>query len=56
MALKRQIVRPTPATVRAKMPRTCLNLDTEQPVPNHTIYTIFKTLCNDDTEDDPWQC
>ena len=31
MSLKRHIVRPTPARVRAKLPRTCLHPDSGQP-------------------------
>ena len=55
MSLKRQIVRPTPARVRAKLPRTCVNPDSAQPVSNFTIYKIFKTMCFDSDEDDPWK-
>lgn len=55
MSLKRHIIRPTPARVRAKLPRTCLHPDSGQPVSNDTIYNIFKTMCYDEFEDDPWQ-
>ena len=55
MSLKRNIIRPTPAKVRAKLPRTCLHPDSGQPVSDYTIYSIFKTMCFDDGEDDPWQ-
>ena len=55
MALKRKITRPTPAKVRALLPRVCLNPATGEPASNDTIYRIFKTMCFDETEDDPWQ-
>ena len=55
MSLKRKIIRPTPAKVRAKIPRTCLNPSTSQPVSDYTIYSVFKTMCYDADEDDPWQ-
>ena len=55
MALKRKISRPTPAKVRALLPRVCLNPETGEPASNYTIYKIFKTMCFDETEDDPWQ-
>lgn len=54
MSLKRNIIRPTPARVRAKRPRSCLNPETGEPASDWLIYQIFKTLCYDDTEDDPW--
>ena len=44
MALKRKIVRPTPAKVRALLPRACLNPQTGEPASNDTIYRIFKTM------------
>ena len=46
MSLKRHIVRPTPARVRAKLPRTCLHLDSGRPASDFTIYNIFKTMCS----------
>ena len=55
MSLKRRIVRPTPAKVRAKLPRSSLNPDTGEAASDWMIYQIFKTMCYDDTEDDPWQ-
>ena len=54
MSLKRNIIRPTPARVRAKRPRSCLNPETGESASDWLIYQIFKTLCYDDTEDDPW--
>ena len=55
MRLKRKIVRPTPARVRAKVPRSALNEETGEAASNWTIYNIFKTMCYDEAEDDPWQ-
>ena len=55
MNLKRSITRPTPAKVRAKLPRSCLNPETEEPASDWTIYNVFKTMCHDGSEDDPWQ-
>ena len=46
MSLKRHIVRPTPARVRAKLPRTCLHPDSGQPASDFTIDNIFKTMCS----------
>ena len=55
MGLKRKLVRPTPARVRAKARRSSLNPETGEPASNWTIYNIFKTMCFDESEDDPWQ-
>ena len=55
MGLKRKLVRPTPARVRAQVPRLSLNAETGEAASNWTIYNIFKTRCYDDAEDDPWQ-
>ena len=55
MSLKRQIVRPTPLKVRAKLPCTSLNPNAGEPASDWTIYQIFKTMCYDVKEDDPWQ-
>ena len=54
MATKRQLVTPTPAKVRAKLPRLCLNPETKTLASNWTIYRIFHTMCFDEVEDDPW--
>jgi hypothetical protein len=55
MDLKRKRVAPTPARVRAVLPRRCLNSETGLPVSDHTIHKVFKTMCFDENEDDPWQ-
>ena len=54
METKRQLERPTPARVRAKLPRLSLNPETQSPASNWTIYNIFHTMCYDEAEDDPW--
>ena len=54
METKRQLVKPTPARVRAKLPRLSLNPETAAPVSNWTLYKVMHTMCSDDTEDDPW--
>ena len=54
MASKRQLVKPTPSGVRAKLPRLSLNPVTHAPASNWTVYKVFHTLCYDEDEDDPW--
>ena len=54
MATKRRLEKPTPAVVRATLPRTCVNPTTQAPASNWTLYNIFHTLCYDEVEDDPW--
>ena len=54
METKRQLVKPTPARVRAKLPRLSLNPETAAPASNWTIYNVFHTLCYDEAEEDPW--
>ena len=54
MSLKRSLVRPTPQTVRAKVPRRSLNPESGEPMSKSTVYRIFKPMCYDETEDDPW--
>ena len=45
METKRRLVRPTPGRVRAKVPRLCLNPETQTPASNWMIYKVFHTLC-----------
>ena len=54
METKRKLVRPTPADVRAKLPRLSLNPETQEPASDWTIYKIFHSMCYDESEDDPW--
>ena len=54
METKRKLVKPTPADVRAKLPRLSLNPQTKEPVSDWMVYKIFHTMCYDEDEDDPW--
>ena len=54
METKRKLVRPTPADVRAKLPRLSMNPETQEAASDWTIYKIFHSLCYDEQEDDPW--
>ena len=54
MDTKRNLIKPTPAGVRAKLPRLCLNPVTQAPASNWTIYKVFHSMCYDEEEDDPW--
>ena len=54
METNRQLVKPTPARVHAKLPRLSLNPETAAPASNWTIYNVFHTLCYDEAEEDPW--
>lgn len=54
METKRRLEKPTPAKVRAKLPRLSVNPDTNSPASNDTIYKIVHTMCYDEDEDDPW--
>ena len=54
METKRRLEKPTPARVRAKLPRLSLNPETRAPASDWTIYNIFHSMCYDETQDDPW--
>ena len=54
MQLKEEIVAPTPEKIRVCLPKKTINKVTLQPISDQTIYRIFKTMCYDETEDDPW--
>ena len=54
METKRRLEKPTPARVRAKLPRLSLNPETRAPASDWTIYKIFHSMCYDETQDDPW--
>ena len=54
MELKKDLLAPTPERVRILMPRKTINKKSGAPISDFTIRTIFKTLCYDETEDDPW--
>ena len=55
MELKRKKVAPNPRNVRARLPKTSLNTDTEFPISDKTIQRIYQVHCFDEDEDDPWQ-
>ena len=55
MELKRKRVAPCPRRVRARLPSVARNPETLKPMSNKAIRGIFKTLCFDTHEGDPWQ-
>ena len=55
MELKEEIIAPTPEKIRICLPRQTINKKTQEPISDWTIVNIFKTMCYDETEDDPWQ-
>ena len=55
MELKGEIEAPTPEKIRICLPKKTINKQTKEPISNKTIYRIFKTMCYDEDEDDPWQ-
>ena len=54
MELKRQLVRPTPRRVRARLPELTRNPETGKAMDKKTFHAIFSTRCYDEHEDDPW--
>ena len=55
MGLKRQLIAPTPRRVRARLPEKTRHPSGEGRMSDDTIQSIFKTMCFDETPDDPWQ-
>ena len=55
MGLKQELVAPTLERVRICMPRKTINKTTKKPISNSSIQRVFKTMCYDEDEDDPWQ-
>ncbi len=55
MDLKKRKLNPSPALVRAKLPRLAMNRTTGKPISDEFIRAVFKDRCYDETEDDPWQ-
>ena len=55
MALKDDIIPPTPDNIRICLPKMSMNKATGQSISNWSIRNIFKTMCYDEDEDDPWQ-
>ena len=54
MALKKEKIATTPEKVRACLPKKTLNKATSEYISDNTIYRVFKTMCYDEKEDDPW--
>ena len=54
MELKRQMVAPTPEKLRVLLPKASINKATKNFISDDTVYKVFKTMCYDETEDDPW--
>ena len=55
MELKKRRMKPSPSRVRAVIPRLTLNRETGKPISSEKIRCIFKSMCFDEKEDDPWQ-
>ena len=54
MQLKRDLIAPTPERVRILLPRKTINKKTKASISDDSIHKIFKTMCYDEKEDDPW--
>ena len=52
---KEELVAPTPQRCRAHLPRKTVNKKTGRPMSDSTVQRVFKALCYDEDEDDPWQ-
>ena len=55
MELKDEIIAPTPEKIRICLPKKTINKGTGEPMSDWSIINIFKTMCYDEAEDDPWQ-
>lgn len=55
MELKDDIIAPTPEKIRILLPKKTINKKTKEPISDFTIRQVFKTMCYDEKEDDPWQ-
>ena len=55
MELKKRKLNPSPARVRAKLPRLAMNRATGKPTSDNRIRDAFKLRCCDETEDEPWK-
>ena len=55
MELKKDIIAPTPEKIRVLLPKKTINKKTQESISDFTIRQIFKTMCYDEKEDDPWQ-
>ena len=55
MQEKKNLVAPTPQRCRALLPKKTINKKTGRPMSDSTVQRVFKALCYDEDEDDPWQ-
>ena len=55
MELKEDYEAPTPEKIRVCLPRLTINKGTKASMSDWSIYQVFKTMCYDESEDDPWQ-
>ena len=55
MELKEDYEAPTPDKIRVCLPRLTINKGTKASMSDWSIYQVFKTMCYDENEDDPWQ-
>lgn len=55
MELKKALIAPTPERIRICLPKTTINKATDQSISDWTFHQVFKTMCYDEKEDDPWQ-
>ena len=55
MGLKKELLAPTPERVRICLPRKTINKATKKPISDSSMQRVFKTMCYDEHEDDPWQ-
>ena len=55
MELKKDYIPPTPEKIRILLPKSTINKKTKGPISDFTIRQVFKTMCYDEKEDDPWQ-
>ena len=55
MGLKKELFAPTPERVRICLPRKTINKATKKPISDSSMQRVFKTMCYDEHEDDPWQ-
>ena len=55
MGLKKELLAPTPERVRICLPRKTINKATKKPTSDSSMQRVFKTMCYDEHEDDPWQ-
>ena len=55
MELKKALIAPTPERIRMCLPKTTINKAANKSISDWTFHQVFKTMCYDEKEDDPWQ-